>query len=69
MTDDTSQKRRKPAFTEGELKTYSNAAQETGLDEWAVERTDADGVVMRFVCGAIAGEFEGESEWDRHEPR
>lgn len=59
--------RRKPAFTKTEIKTYSAAAREAGVEDWAVERTDKDGVVTRFVCGASN---EGAvSEWDRHEQR
>ena len=61
-------KRRKPAFTKTELKTYSCAARESGLSDWAVERTDKDGVVTRFIGGAGAA-VEGQSEWDRHESR
>lgn len=59
--------RRKPAFTKSELKTYSEAAREAGLEDWAVERTDKDGVVTRFICGATVD--EAGSEWDRHEKR
>lgn len=60
-------KRRKPAFTKGELKMYSCAAQEAGLETWAVERQDNDGIVTRFICGAI--DDPQQSEWDRHETR
>lgn len=59
--------RRKPAFTKTEIKSYSAAASEAGLDEWAVERTDPDGVTTRFVCGSVAE--TAVSEWDRHEKR
>jgi hypothetical protein len=58
--------RRKSAFTKTELKTYNAAAQEAGLETWAVERTDKDGVTTRFISGATV---DGQSEWDRHEGR
>jgi len=61
--------RRKPAFTKTELKCYSEAANDAGLETWAIERTDKDGVTTRFVAGADAQATAGQSEWDKHEAR
>lgn len=62
-------KRRKPAFTKTEIKSYSDAANDAGLDCWAVERTDKDGVVTRFEVGAVSPTEAGQSEWDQHDKR
>lgn len=59
--------RRKPAFTKTEIKTYSDAAREAGLEDWKVERTDLDGTVTRFVVGPQAKSEL--SEWDLHDGR
>ncbi len=61
--------RRKPAFTKTELKTYHAAAREEGLYNWAVERTNTDGTVTRFICGTAAIDENNQSEWDKHETR
>lgn len=59
--------RRKPAFTKGELKTYSAAARDAGIEEWTVERTDTDGVTTKFTCGEVSVLSGAKSEWDKHE--
>ncbi len=58
----------KPTFTKGELKTYSAAARDAGIGEWAIERTDANGVTTKFICGDVTLGGDGQTEWDKHEP-
>lgn len=61
-------KRRKPAFTKTEITSTSEAAEKAGIETWALERTDKDGTITRFICGVVGSE-NGQSEWDKHEAR